>query len=700
MTFPPPLKPHAARPLKIQFPSSGFSNGNVMSRHLAVAVALLPLLAASIALGESRFNEALMNEELKIADLHFQNATRAVNGVGSTSPPSTGPDFETRIAAARQLYFGAYRSAKGLTEAAVEFGAQLAKKDAVLLWTDLLLYGVTGQAQAYAALARLDGGVVPGARREFNAWAEAIKEKADNGGGDFTQRLRRAQLMGAFPKHQAAYLAARNWAELERANIPLEPYQFAWMMVQRYPTAKAADVALPNYKAMSELFREESLCAAARKLIPLPRDERGRISGGLETVGSAPPAADAKGRPPEPMHVYAAWLTLVARDNPKRAFLINIPDLSGPYYFNDLVVDTGWVRTRNQYRCLLLAYGQERVDQAAEKCAKEGGDVMNALASADLDAYLRFILADGENLDTAQAVDARIAELTAQAGEAKVRDAATRVRDAQVAGQDLKQLGSGLGDPCSAIVSMLKPPASNNPWYRAWARFPVGSKAIYRKSDKTQLIYELESVTLRGVTVKHSRVYADPGQTSIEKIEYPAALDVSGLKAFGPAKTFMHTLHYSGLKHKTTSLYMTSIDPTPETFAFRDQSLPCTKRVASKPRSAYAETVWMCEQIPGGMVRVEVLRGNALAMGDLLVLEQFEGKPADDSTTAAKGICLNCAAALAADATQCPTCLMAIGADAEVVRIKKMVGDYQRQREEILSKAKQAAIPPAPKKRR
>jgi hypothetical protein len=651
-----------------------------------VIAATLLLPARWAVSAEGRFNEVLMNAELKVAENHFTEATRAVSGANATSPPDTGPDFETLIAQARQTYLDAYRSGKGIPEAAMEFGRLLAKKDAVLLWNELLVDGVTGQAPAYARLARLDGGVVPGARRQFNDWVTAINEKADNGGGDFTQRMRRAQLMGAFPAHQTAYLVARNWAELERAGIELQPARFAWMLVQRYPTPTGADVAQPNLRAMIELFGEESLIDAAKRLLPLPRDERGSVRG-VEKVGIEPPA-----NVPEElagsMHVYSAWLTLIRRDNPNRAFLIDVPDLSQPHYFNPTKL-AFWALKRDEYRRLLIAYGQERVDHAAQRCAKDGGNVENVLAATDLDAYLRFTLAQGEKLDTAEAIEARVKELTAHSGEAKVREVATQVRDAQVAGKDLKEFGAGLGDACSAIVTTLKPLVSNNPWYRAWARFPVGSKAVYRSRDKTELVYELKSISPQSLTVLHTQLRPGATPTS-EEMEFRAAFDPEQFANNGSyEKTFALSVHYSGYQHRTTSLYMTRLDPTPESFELGGQSLECTKRIGVLKSSL--DIAWMCDDVPGGMVEIVCSQGGRVSQ--VLALERFEGKPAESSSSSAPaGACLNCAAPLAAAAQQCETCHIAIGPTPEMARYK--AEDIHRQLARILGQA--PATPPQP----
>ena len=653
-----------------------------MSRGRTIVIAWVVACSAALVTAvraESRFNEALMEEELRIGRQMNKIAMDSLGNVNANSPPS-GPELEAEIAAARQAFINAYRSRAGLPEASARFGRLLARKDGLFLVNELWMKGVFGQGHTYWAVSQTDGGIVPGAEREFNDWVAAIRSKAEgNDGGEIVQRLRRMQLLDAFPKHQTAYVVARNWGELHRAGIQLGPQQFAWMLVQRYPLAKDSDVATRNFKAMIELFGLECVMNAAAKLAPLPRDAYGRCTG-LEAVGIDPASKELaqdringvnRNDPLDGSHAFVAWLVLIGRDSPKRGFIIS----DSPGLYNS-PGEHLWVYALARYRRLVVAYGQQQVDETAQRCVASGANVTNALAADDLDGYLRYTLAMGESLDSAEAIAKRVAELEAHAGKDAVRQIATAVRTAHLARGDLSRFGAGLNDPCAAIVSTLQPPVSNNPWYRAWARFPVGSKAVYTIEDifsrggknRPEVTFELLSVGPQKVVVGYSRVgggpNADPAnpRRKTGEFECPAALDPAHFDVNGSAtRAFSHRVFYGGYEGLYTQEMLQRIDPTERVVNLAGASLRCTRRLAATVRRS--EAAWISDQVPGGLVKIGRGPPNqmAAATSDYMVLVRFEGKPAAPAAVSGINSCLNCAAAREPEADQCPTCGIVIG---------------------------------------
>jgi len=364
-------------------------------------------------------------------------------------------DLSIKIEQARQRFFREYPNGANRTQAEVEFTKLLIEKD---LWYFFIAFQTGGGGtfksvqdaramdQLFGLGARIDNGIRPFALEQFNSWTSLYYEKVMGGPSgtriqidSLEDLIKKVGFGYANPAAHAEskdeyerYRLARDWAEFAAAgyNITGDPknYLLSLFIVEkpynRNPQLSHAEQAATYYKAVAEIFGEEAMLQAAKRLMAAKKDQYARII--LDSQAVQP---------------HTAFVKALAETN-KRAYVMTIILLDeGHGEFNFGAADI-------TYKRLVAAYGESALFDASEQVRRaprdEDGSIkglealgvrqkrffpalQELLTNQYPIRYVRSILAYHDNLTSAQEVDASYAKLVATYGDSAVKAAGENI---------------------------------------------------------------------------------------------------------------------------------------------------------------------------------------------------------------------------------------------------------------------------------
>ncbi len=206
------------------------------------------------------------------------------------------------IRAARRTYWSSFRNGLPSKEAAARFGEQLWNKDYYSMSIDFPT-GVGNSPEKFIGKP-VDGGILPGARYEYEEWIVAMRESL--GAREHGQGSRKPSLVVASPANfikamraclpeYDRYRLVRDWAEYNAAGHGHEFFKsdkefvvfllLAW--VRSSDATKSRQIALKQYARLASAVGESKLIAAAAPLRRAKKDKHGRLlPGGFKESAS------------------------------------------------------------------------------------------------------------------------------------------------------------------------------------------------------------------------------------------------------------------------------------------------------------------------------------------------------------------------------------------------------------------------------
>lgn len=372
-----------------------------------------------------------------------ERAVDVVNALGQTA--AAKGDVTLQIQQARRRFFDAYPQGPGRAQAEAEFANLLDQKDFYYFY--ITLYPAprgmsSAESSHYMDLflglgGKLDDGIRPFASRLFNNWTDLIRERMGRGRPNSLSELS-SRFRTAFAESQPQYeqyRLARNWAEFAAAgrSITDDPKTYATLLLAiRRPWGISGTFAEPDlmekaaehYRAMTEVFGEDSVLQAAKRLMAAPKNKDGNLTPVLQANGL---------RFETP---YTAFKAMLGDGNPRNYILTAILDEA----WNEQ--QTGHMREADKmYKYLVAAYGTKAVIDAAEQVRRAEKNeydfikdtkalgvqrnrrhhaLQDLLSNKDPKGYVRAILAFHDNHTSAPEVDAAYARLVSAHGEKAV----------------------------------------------------------------------------------------------------------------------------------------------------------------------------------------------------------------------------------------------------------------------------------------
>ena len=339
----------------------------------------------------------------------------------------------SEIGEARRRYWAAVKSGRGVAAARQQFAEQLRAKDLYYLMM-AIPEGTEGPRARVLALltGNIDGGIRPSARPQFERWVTQIRVELGAQGslerGSGTQRMvipgaaELAKALAATEEQQAFYVRARDWAEVDASGL-----RFPWdtdskasvmMLLHRYGPLHTAAQVKEIYSELAAMFGENAVLAAADVVRKARRTPSGDVANAL-SLGVNASAPDA---------VFAE---LLATRNGESFFKYIL------WQGSESVADA-----RATYNRWVLAHGEQAVRDAATSVMRRRGDdrykyiglpvlyrdIMERLDRRGVEPFLRGVIAQGERVDSPAELNAAYRRLADRHGEAKLRDAAARLR--------------------------------------------------------------------------------------------------------------------------------------------------------------------------------------------------------------------------------------------------------------------------------
>lgn len=354
------------------------------------------------------------------------DAMDAAAGMRSAAAGAT-----TDIQTVRNRYWDAVRKGGDVAGAREAFARKLWEKDLYYLMM-AIPEGTAGTRATVVEMISggIDGGIRPAARPQFERWVKAIRvhlgAETAFGRGQSQQEMvipgfqALAAALESAQMQQAFYLRARDWAEIDASGVRFpwhtDARAYALMILQRYGESHTREQVLEGYRELVDMAGEVTVLSAAERV----RSARRTPSGEL-----ANPAA----------------LGIVSTE-PEAAFAELMAVASGRAFLNYLLWQGAGEEGSQIYHRWVWAYGGQAVEQAATAIMEQRDDIrykymglgllyrdiLEVLGNADLNGFLRGVVAQGEQVDSEAQLDAALERLVSKYGDEKVRDAAARVR--------------------------------------------------------------------------------------------------------------------------------------------------------------------------------------------------------------------------------------------------------------------------------
>jgi hypothetical protein len=579
--------------------------------------------------------------------------------------------ISTEIQTARKNFWAQYPNGKSLSEASIAF-------DRALLMKDLLAAGAvvpTGSSSwqgrlVSAVVGLIDNGIPVEARVRFRTWTDALRQRlgatSDNDVVFFTP----ARLLRAFEEtaeEYEHYRLVRDFAEFDAAgrtpSWAATPRGYGIMLHARYEAADMA-AAVESYNAMVDLFGAPAVDAAAERVRKL-RVRDGAIVD-LTPVGLVARRSALAGTPADieaASAVIPAGRTLIPNSSPLTALraLSGASDSRRFAYWtiwsSKIAEERTWPRVLTDYRRYVIAYGEPAVLAAAEglrvASTEYGGTVRDPLSptgylgdsyqafqtllirAGSPENYARAAIAFSLKSDSPADVDQDYKRLAAIRGESALAAAARELamlatipddkksqrqreisRDADVRrGRGRAQLEDVITGKLVVGASSVEASQVINPRYAAWAAFAPGASVTTTSRSGTE-VWTLLEVT--GDRVRVRRVLQASFGTFNNDFEYPRRGHRDDPAVSWPWVS--ESFNISGATPMRSLREETCEVPgnAAGTCVRIDQQM------AREGMSA-AATVWVSDQVPGGLVRQLESRRVGISSTSEVVVQRFSG---------------------------------------------------------------------------
>jgi hypothetical protein len=581
-------------------------------------------------------------------------------------------EASVEIQKARERYWNAYRTKSAdLPAAEKDFANKLASKDLYYLQMLILANGYVQSLPGHSQdrinsdqldkfTGSVDGGIRKAAWPEFVTWMESVQDQMHGSPTtDFSVGLERylgAMINSTSSKEYKAYKFARDCAEFDATGIQLSPKDFLAFLYLR-ENEGSAEAAAKDYKNDVDKYGEALMLQIADKIRKAPLDDRGLIAD-PESVGIAKIyswEALLNGRPkqndtPVPAGLvpsadwsrYGILHALLDSHMPvNREYVIRLISGIGtePVYRRGGIFYTNWASVYGED---ILSNLAGRIRSATKTVADGGIYDPKAIGVRSRDpAYAFMELLYQQPLDDKKKFLRMIAE----------HDAANNVVDSH---SDLEakydELASTYGEKemfhamywawsggYTAVINQLEIDASLvNPEYHAWAGFQLGDKVVYY-DDQTKMPPPMQSL-IEGVRYSFTLKALDGEKAIISETEQVSsrnhlaanerhdddicyfATNTDGLATFAKGGTSAGDLISKGTLILNPGKYEGK-----EVLQINGSKLVCRLYLSSKDvttgpfQGIWQIKVWICDDIPGGIVGMQSYWKSQLMISTMLV---------------------------------------------------------------------------------
>lgn len=525
------------------------------------------------------------------------------------------------IEAARQRFWTEYPSGAGLKEAGQALESLLVEKDLYYLFR--ALYPREMQPGLGLFLGDIDGGIPRHAIQAFGRWTDEIRERLRGGSARIPFEQVPQRLPGAIAESQPryeAYRRVREWAEFLAAGREPAwvrgPETYLLMLLMR-DLRLEHEAAVAQYTDYADVFGEQRV---------------------LRLASSARTARGTR---------FNDFHRLVMADHP-RSYIIGL-----------FAQQTGssWTRARDDYRRWVVVYGEERVLDAGRRVAgsrQSGGELVNpgalGLSADEASPYVavtglllleggplalaRAYVAFGSDVTTAGELDAAFRTYMERHGE----DALTRAAEAMIANGDHRYWKSPdlFEDYLAGRRGRLADLPIINPGFTAWSSFATGATVThlyhFNNDPPQRSVFTLLDVSMaREGSARLAWTYERPAGPEEGVSEIPARQ----VRLDGAWPAVLSRLDwYRSRGYRPSDFIM---DAGEETLVIAGRSVVARwwKLETTEGAGGMTQqwTMWVSDQVPGGIVRLEETTLHSSQAGTRAVgmrrveVEAFEGQP-------------------------------------------------------------------------